>query len=366
MLKCKVNTRDFQETIKKLEKIIDYKTKVDIIRGIKLSVDDDGVKLIATDMDNEVVGIITDFDNQNVEPGDTVILNIKKFIKLFKHMKEPYTTIKTHDNLIVVQNGDRKIEVIAGDVKDFPDRMISKKVNYLYEYNSQSLYNRIKKIDFSLSKAKEEPRELLKGIHFCGIDMVTSDGYRISLDKDSDLNVKESFTINRNLVDFLVKTLNSKTPELLQIVTSNKYVVMNYENIKIISKLLNGGYLDYEQIISGQSRYDNSINLKVDELKNDIDFLGTYSKRDKILIKAKITEHDLTLVNITEEEKIIVEKEIYAQEPVDIVFNGVYLKDVLNVLDNDVVELNINKEFDPIIIRENDNVFLILPIRLGS
>ncbi len=366
MLKCKVNTRDFQETIKKLEKIIDYKAEEDIIKGIKLSVDDDGVQLIATDMDNEVVGTITDFDNQNVESGETVIVNIKKFIKLFKHMEEPYTTIKTHDNLIVLKNGDRKIEVVAGDAKDFPDRIISKKINRLYEYNSQSLYNRIKKIDFSLSKAKEELRELLKGIHFCGIDMVTSDGYRISLDKDSDLNIKEPFTINGNLVNFLVKTLNRKIPELLQIVTNNKYIIMNYENIKITSRLLDGEYLDYEQIISGQSRYDNSINLKVDELKNDIDFLGTYSKRDKILIKAKITEHDLTLVNITEEEKIIVEKEIYAQEPVDIVFNGAYLKEVLNVLDNDVVELNINKEFDPIIIRENDNVFLILPIRLGS
>lgn len=366
MLKCKVNTRDFQETIKKLEKIIDYKAEKEAIKGIKLSVDDDGVKLIATDMDNEVEGVIADFDNRDIDPGEIVIINIKKFIKFFKYMNEPYTTIKTHDNLIIIENGDRKIEVVAENADDFPDRVKAKKINYSYIYNTQSLYNRIKKIDFSLSKAEEEPRELLKGIHFCGIDMVTSDGYRISLDKDSDLNIEEAFTINRNLADFLAKTLDKKVPKSLQMMTSDKYIIIRYENIRITSRLLTGEYLGYEQIISGRNQYDNSINLKIDELKNDIDFLGTYSKRDNILIKANITEKSLTLVNVTEEEKIIVEKKIYAQTPVDIVFNGAYLKDVLNVLDNDVVELNINKEFDPIIIRENDNVFLILPIRLKS
>ena len=181
MLKCRVNTREFQEGLKRVEVATDRKSALPILEHVKLSVTKDQLQLIGTDLENYMTITIEDVGVE--AEGETVIKNIKDIIKSFKFMKESYTEIEVDNrNTITFTNGSRNIKLATGEVSEYPDGFNFGTIDNQYLYDTKTLHNRIKKIDFA--KSTDNIRPTLTGIYFNESDLVTLDGYRAALSND--------------------------------------------------------------------------------------------------------------------------------------------------------------------------------------
>ncbi len=359
MLKCKVNTREFQESLKKLEVVIPNKTKLPILEGVKLYVTDNTIQLTATDLENYVTADISDF---NVErQGSTVITNIKEIMKSFKFMNEPLTEIEVNNNEIIITNGNRNIKMKCEDVEEYPLGFMVDDIDNSYTYNTKSLYNRIKKIDFARSKDNSRPQ--LTGIHFNSEDMVALDGYRIALNKDRLLIVEKDFTIAPATINFLNKTLNSKLEQELLIGTNDKYLTLEYDNLTVISRLLEGNYFNYKDVFH---REYSSIKLNTKKLKDNIEFLSIYTKGNKMeLTRVDITNDMLKFSVNTEKGIFKTEDRISSNLDLKMGFNNRYMLDTLKSIQDEEIEIRLSGEYNPIEIQENENSrYLVLPVRL--
>lgn len=360
MLKCKVSTRQFQEGLKKLNQ---YKVNKDLqsLQGIKLNITDDRVQLMRTDLANYIT--ITIEDVVIIEPASIIINNPKEIEKSFKYMKDTYTEINIDKDTITIKNGGKSLKLKGSSSDDFPK--LPKGINLInkYNYNTKTLYNRLKKIDFA--RSKDDLRPILTGVCFNECDMATLDGYRLAVDRDYNLEVKNNFVINDGLIQFLLKTLNKKNENDLTLATNEEYIQVEYENISILSKLLEGHFLNYKEILP--NNYKEEFQIETKKLKDNIDFLSTYSKDIKSEITVMIAENNNLELKVTTGEGIFkVDTEINEDINIKIAFNNKFMRETLKEVEKDEILIGYNGFSNPLMIEDNSTKYMILPIRLSE
>jgi len=121
MLKCQINTKELETVLKKLDVIRPNKNKLKILETIKLEVKEDNIKLITTDLENELKATITDYKIEH--PGVIAIDNIKNILKSFKYFNAPYTEIVENENEIILLNNKKSIKIVKMDAKEYPQNI---------------------------------------------------------------------------------------------------------------------------------------------------------------------------------------------------------------------------------------------------
>lgn len=361
MLKCKVNTREFQDAITKLEVVIPSRTALGILKTIKLSATDDSIQLAATDLENHVTANIYDFQVES--QGSILITNIKDIIKSFKFMKENYTEIEVKKDEVIISNGNRNIKMKCESSEDFPKEFEIADIDNNYIYNTKSLHNRIKKIDYA--RAKNNTRPVLAGIHFNNADIVALDGFRIALNKDNTLTVVNPFTLTQSTVNFLTKTLNKNIEKELKIAVNDKHIVFEYDDLIVKSRLIADKFFNYKDILPKE--YKN-FTIDTKNLKENAEFLNVYTKGTKMeLLKINITSDKLELQANTEKGIFNAINDINSEAELTTGLNNGYLLDALKVVDGKEIEIRFNGSINPIVITDREgSEHLILPIRLAA
>ena len=358
MLKCKINTKEFQEGLKKVEVATTNKLSLPILGNIKLIASKDQLQLIGTDLENYMTITINDVGVE-IE-GETVIKNIKDIIKSFKFMKESYTEIKVDNNdNITITNGSRNIKLLTDNVEEYPKGFEVGEIDNQYSYNTKTLHNRIKKVNFA--RMKGDIRPILEGIYFNESDIVALDGFRVALSNDPLLRINDSFIIASGTVNILLKTLNNKVKNEIRISNNKKYVMFEYDNVKIISRLLEGQYFNYKDIFPKEYK---SVSLETKKIKEDIEFLSIHTDR---VIEMIFNDNRIEFKANNVNGIFNVEYNIKHGIEEHMGFDKKYMLDVLKTVDSEKIEMGITRRINPIYIKENDNFeYLVLPIRLAS
>jgi DNA polymerase-3 subunit beta len=169
-----------------------------------------------------------------------------------------------------------------------------------------------------------------------------------------------------------VARIISDQPEPLFIMPGNNQVYFKSGEISIISRLIEGQYPLYRQVIPDSSKFQTKIRVRTKKFMEAVERAALLA-RDEIkeksnLIKIK-TENNILSINSNSPEigKIYEEINIFLSgEPIEIVFNSRYLLDALKVMDGEEVYLELTGPLSPGIIRGVDHdeyTYLILPVR---
>ena len=167
--------------------------------------------------------------------------------------------------------------------------------------------------------------------------MVTLDGYRIALNKDTSLTIEKPFTIAPGTINFINKTLNSKVENEVLISTNDKYITLKYDNLIVTSRLLEGKHFNYKDIFL---REYSTIKLNTKKLKDNIEFLSIYTKESKSEITtANITNDNLKLIVNTEQGIFDTEDRINSELDLTIGFNNRYMLEALKSIQEEEIEI---------------------------
>lgn len=364
-MKFEINQKDLLKHISIAQKAISSRTTIQILEGILFEAKDNQLILTSTDLELSIETRI----NCIVENEGKIIINSSMIGNIVR--KLPDAPIKfniTGDNIqIVCMNSE--FNLIGQDYSDYPP-LPQKKENKSIKINSDILKNAIRETVFATSL--DETRPALTGVLIelinNSVNFVALDGFRIALSKykmDNAESIKEIIP-SRALVE-LQKILADNTDITMDFISNN--VIFNLGNTLVYSRLLDGKFINYNDIISDD--YNSKIIVNKKNFQDSLERASLLAREEKAnLVKISIEENNLNISSNSEygnvNENILCDKE---GNNIDIAFNAKYLLDGLKVIESEDCEILLTGPLDPCIIHpvdeETDYTYLVLPVRLG-
>ena len=239
----------------------------------------------------------------------------------------------------------------------------------------------ISKTSFAVSR--DETRPVLNGV-LClvrpeGITMVATDGHRLirhikGLDLKDSMKGKDQAEaiVPPRVLQHLVKLLSSHCT-LKQCVIGSNHILFDLGQTRLVSRLIEGPYVDYEQVIPG----DNTQRMMISKnaIAPSVRRVSILSNTQTHQIRIGFRKHEVELSAVSQEVGGEARESIQANydgNQMDIGYNSAYLLDILKRIDSEDVIFDLNTPITAGIVRPaeqpegEDYLCLLMPLRLSE
>lgn len=358
------------KAINSVVKAVASKTTMPILEGILIQTNDNEIKLTTYDLE---IGIEYIMECNVIEQGSTVV-NAIMFSEIIRKLPDTEINISLDEkNLLVIECEGSLYKLATMNPEEFPE-LPKINVENSIQIEQNVLKNMIRKTIFAVST--EENRPIFTGCLFEVINnklnVVAVDGFRLSW-RSSFLNVQAN--------DFSAvipgKTLNEVNKIILdsfdpiKIGISKNQALFEMDNCKIVTRVLDGEFLNYSNVIP--RNWDTRVKVNKMSLQNCFERISlisssTTEKEKKYPVKVFVDIGKITIscTNQTGDAK----EEIYVStegKNIEAGFNPKYFLDALKVIDDEEIYVDFGSNISPCVIRpvdEGDYTYMILPIRL--
>ena len=360
------------EAVNVVSKAASVKSTITALEGIKAEVKDGKIKISAYDFN---VAISAVFDANTVENG-TIIFPAKLFSDIVRKLpggEDVY--IEADDSYqIKISCGGTVFNIMGVSPQDFPEIPSVLDENSV-ELTVSAFKRLIKHTVYAASQTDLKP--ILTGILFeindseSFISAVGLDQYRLSLKRESfeyksgDIN---KFIVPAKTLKELLNILPEESENNIRICVSEKNVMFCYDNFVMISRTLEGEFLDYRKVIPADFKF--KVRVKTRELRSMIDRAALITSN---AIKSPIRcDFDFDTVKISTASNIgkfteVINVPNFA-EKLTVGFNNKFMLEALSACDADEILIRLCTELTPIILEPvegEDFLSMVLPMRLN-
>lgn len=362
-MKLFCNGVDLLDAVLKVIKACAMKTTNPVLEGIKLKAEEETLSLCATDQELWIETKIP----ADVKIEGEIVVPGKFFNDFLRKLSGEQIEISVEKQLMKISYSDAESFIQCFSASDFP--FAQKIVNSaFFEIERKNFREIISKTIFSV--ATDDTRPIYKGCCFeVADDKITSialDGGRLALArKPVILSAAFSVIIPSRSLSEISKFLDDKQSPVKVFVQKN-YVMMDIDNTRIISRRLEGDFININPILAS-----NKINTKITVLKGQledaIDRASLLARHDKNnLVRMDVKSNLLTLTsssnigNIKENLTVSVEG-----KDISLSFNAKYISDCLKNIEEEYISLNLNSPSTHFTITspsdKDEYLYLILP-----
>ncbi|MCK5416025.1 DNA polymerase III subunit beta [Candidatus Parcubacteria bacterium] len=348
-----------------------------ILSNVLIKASKDGINLITTDLE---MGIISKIRGK-VETEGKYTVNAKVLSDYVSLLPNQKINLEKKDNILTVCSENYKTSIKGQEAEDYP--LIPKiDKNIYFKLNIEEFKKALSQVIFSVSIS--DTRIELTGVLFSfsknGLTLASTDSFRLSekkvkvttnIETEDEIKVvipsKTLQEVIRILSTIREGEINRDENEIVFYISENQ-VLFTVKDTELISKLIDGQYPDYTQIIPLENKTVAIINKK--EFVRAIKASSIFSKsgvndvnldfplgKNKIIISSTSS---LTGENITELDAKV------DGDDNGVVVNYKYLLDGLNNIEGDSVRMEIVNNNTPCILKseKDDNyLYLIMPIK---
>jgi DNA polymerase III subunit beta len=363
-VKIKLNKKDLISALQIVQNIITPKATLPILSNILIETYNNKLRLISTDLD---IGITCLLPVEISEQG-AITLPARRFIEIIKELSDEEIILTTKkNNTTIIETKKCQFKLLSLPKEEFP-KLPELKDKEVLKLQQGQLKKMINLTSFAVSN--DESRYVLNGILFKILEnkltLVATDGRRLAVvteEIESKINKEISVVIPLKTILELNRDLQEEGE--VSVVISNNQVLFDLGRIVIISRLIEGEFPDYKQVIPA---------VIPDKLKvNREEFLAAL-KRAALLItpdyqavKFEISKNKLFISKSTPDvgeswEELNAQ---YLGKDLVVGFNPHYLADVLKNLSDLDVEIEIAESEKPAALRSGGYVYIVLPMRLS-
>lgn len=367
-MEFKINQKEFHNGINNVQRAVAKKNTMPILKGIYLEAHKKkGLHLIATDLELGIECWIP----ANIKQSGAIVVPASYLTNIIRELPEEEIYFKADLDKFQAEIKCLKSEFnIKGyNPEEFPQLP---EVNnpQILNLKADKLNQIVKEIKFSISNDESQPAltGALMEINNNQLIMVSTNTYRLAFSK-LDLNLDEidnkidKIIIPGNTLNELSRLLPDKD-ENVEILINSNYTSISFNEITIISRLIEGQFPNYKQVIPEE--YNTTITLNKSELQSAVKRASLIARENSNIISLS-TDSDILTINSLDSDagKAHEEIEIKKEGPEqNINIDASYLLDVFKVLKNDEISINLIGPLNPLTIRQNDNyIYLIMPIR---
>ena len=363
-MKFKVEKDVLLGGIQIVQNVIIAKATLPILSNILIEAQQGNVRLTATDLD---IGISCVIPVDTQEPG-AITLPAKRFSDIIKELPVDSVSITTKkNNQVNIETDLCQFKIMGLAREEFP-KLPEFKDKEVIKLDQVLLKQMLGLTSFAVSI--DESRYILNGILFKinknNLALVATDGKRLAI-IEKKLNYTSEKDIN---IIIPIKTIhelsrNLKTDGELSLILGSNQALFDLGNVVVISRLIEGEFPDYKQVIPPVS--ENRMRIDREQFLLAVKRAALLSTPDYQAVKLEVFKNKLVVSKSTPDvgesrEELAV---AYQGKELAIGFNPAYLIDVLKNLSEETVDLELSDTEKPGVIRINGYVYIVLPMRLS-
>ena len=350
------------KALNSVTKAVAVRTTMPILEGILIQTNDNEIKLTTYDLEIGIEYIINDC---KVEEQGATVVNAIMFTEIIRRLPDTDISIEVNDkNLLVIECEGSLYKLATMNPDEFPE-LPKISVENSIEIEQTILKDMIRKTIFAVST--EENRPIFTGCLFeianNKLNVVAVDGFRLAW-KSKFLQNK----VNNFSAVIPGRTLN----EMIKIGVAKNQVLFEMENCKIVTRLLDGEFLNYSSVIP--ETWETRVRVNKSILQDCFERVSLISassiekeKKYPVKVTVDIGKVTISCTNQTGDAK----EEIYVStegKNLEAGFNPKYFLDALRNIDDEEIFVDFGTSISPCIIRpvdeEGDYTYMILPIKL--
>jgi DNA polymerase-3 subunit beta len=304
-------------------------------------------------------------------PGG-VVINARIFGDIVRKLPDDLVSLETNENLTVqIDSGSTHFSIRGQRAEDFP-RIPEVSDEQQLHVQQILLRDMIRQTIFAVSN--DESRPVLNGCYIvCDgreLEMVAIDGFRLALRRSSigsDLPVMK-FVVPGKALNEVSRILSSSGDDIVNIYPSVNHIKFDLGPVKLVSRLIQGDFMNYRSIIPQTAETTLTVNPKTLLAAVERALLVITSEDRRFPVRLMMKD-DATLVVSSNTDIGSLREEISVTmtgNPFDIDFNPKYFLEALRAIDEDEISIILNGSMGPCVLRPLDSDefnYLVLPLR---
>ena len=365
LLSC--DQKDLLAALTTVSKAVNLNSTLPVLNNILLKAESKKLTFAATNLE---IAITTSINTEIKNEGTLTVPArlFTSYVSLLSAGKVELANKEGLDLQIKAAKSQTRIKGISAD--EFPlIPQVKKEISLTLSAND--LLAAINQVAFAA--ARDMVRPVLAGVHLRAnkkeVRLAATDSYRLSEKILTPVKSPEqeiSVIIPARTVQELARILE-KGKETVEIDFSANQVLFVYKNVELASRLIEGAYPDYEQIIP--KKHTTTISVKTEELATAVKRVNLFVK-DSHSVKLEVTAdkklHVFSDATQIGEERAEVSATIVGAENV-VALNANYLLEALASADTNDLEIELGEKMVPAVLRPakaKNYLHLIMPLKV--
>ncbi|MBQ6823725.1 MAG: DNA polymerase III subunit beta [Clostridia bacterium] len=360
------------EALNIVQKAASQKSTIPALEGILIEIIEPGVvHFSAYDLS---IAIYYDIDAEDTEPGE-VILSSKLFGDIIRKLPACTVTVDIDDKTFqtTITGANASFTISGMDTENYPqlpDVLSDDGIVLTFS----DFKNMVRQTIFAVSITDLKP--ILTGVLFEAnkeegtVSAVAVDNFRLAIRKAPYQQVLGNYSkvvIPSRALKEMMNILPDSEEDTLTISNSKSFVSFRYGKVQMVSRLLEGEFLDYKAAIPKDYKF--RVNVNVRDLTRIIDRAALMA--NSTIISPIRCELDFDKIKLSTVSNIGKFSDSIMTDPFDermvIGFNYKYMLAALGACDDEEIFIELQSNLAPIILRPKDSddyLFLVLPLRM--
>lgn len=347
-------------------KAVPSKTSMSILFSILFKAENNRITLTAN---NDELYIETIVEGEIIDEGSAAI-DAKFISEIVRKLPDSDVVIDVDENYVTtIKCENSKFNLISKNPLEYPSLPLYEKIDSII-LSDFVLRDIIKQTIFCLADNNQNQMMCSELFHIKDdvLKVVALDGYRIAyrmVNLKNTYNEKKVIIPGRSLNE-ISRILEGDSEKDVVMYFSKNNVVFELENTTVITKIVEGQYFNYEQMLNFD--YETKVVINKKEFYESVD-RGTLLLREGE-VKPIVIDVEDTKINVSistnvgnMDENVFCEK---TGKDISIALRPKFILDVLKTLEEENINVYMINSKSPFIIRNDDNsyIYFILPINV--
>ena len=361
-----------QAGVSTVERIVSTRSTLPIIGNILIEALKNGVKISANNLE---MGMEINIPAKVTKEG-SILIPAKTISGIVSKLPEGDISFKLNEKGLINLSYKKSVFNIHGLPPDeFPQLPKVKEAKAL-TVDADKFAEMIEQTVFAASTSEE--KFVLNGVlmeagkaegETSNLRMIATDGYRLAKrgEKVQGIDINTNAIIPAKAFNEILKILRAGEGGNVKISLSSDQIAFKYNDAYLVSRLIQGQFPDYKQVIPKST--DTKITIDTKTLLQSAERAAVIASQSANIIKIEVRSGQLLLLaqapDVGSVEEVI-EVEIKGKEKANVAFNVRLLTDALKVIGTEKIQLELGAPLSPGLIKPKDGedfTYIVMPIR---
>lgn len=364
-MELSVTQENLTKALTTVSRVASSKTQLPILGNILLKTDNNRLLVAATNLEiatSQYIGA------KLIKPG-VITVPARLITEFVSNLPKESIDLKVIGTNLHIKSGKYQSIINGAIADDFPELpTINEKPIAKYSINSEDFKQAVTQT--VITSSNDTTRPVLTGVYWHSHDgqltLAATDGYRLSEKKLIETKSDISAIIPTQTLQEVLRNITDETSEI-NIAFDEVQVEFEINNTQIISRLIDGNFPDYKQLVPKKTTTE--VKIKKEEFVRIVKISGLFARESggSITITADESKNNIQIHSIASqlgENTSDASAEVSGDGQVTL--NSRYLNEALAVIDGEEILFSFSGKLSPCVLKsttETNYYHIIMPLK---
>lgn len=357
---------NFARALSAVGRVASTKTQLPILSNILLRTDGNRLLVAATNLEIAT----TQYIGAKIAKPGAITVPARLISEFVSSLPKGSIDLKVVGENIHISSGKYKSIINGVIADDFPELpTINEQNSVSYSINTEEFKQAVSQTIITASS--DSTRPVLTGVYWHSHDgwifLAATDGYRLSERRLVETKSEVAAIIPTQTLQEVLRTIVDET-ETVEVLFDESQVRFRINDAEVISRLVDGNFPDYRQLIPPKSDINATMNKSEFTRVNKIAGLFARESGGSVIVTVDSDKGSVSLHSIASElGENTSELDADIEGSGQVTLNSRYLTEALGVIDADTISFSFSGKLSPIIIKstkkDTNYYHVIMPLK---